>query len=129
MTCMTTLTRGRVRGALALAMVADVAQLGLIPVFAEGVLSPFNDALDLGIALVMLWLLGWHWALLPSFVAELVPALNLFPTWTAAVFFVTRGAPGSVPAGLALPGAQPPAALPEAEGGASGRQTPPPGRG
>ncbi|MGB8129978.1 MAG: hypothetical protein WCG81_09300 [Candidatus Angelobacter sp.] len=27
---------------------------------------------------------------LPTFAAELVPGLDLFPTWTAAVFFATR---------------------------------------
>jgi hypothetical protein len=34
--------------------------------------------------------LGWHWAFLPTLAAELIPGLDLFPTWTAAVFFVTR---------------------------------------
>jgi hypothetical protein len=39
----------------------------------------------------MVWLVGWHWAFLPSFVAELVPGLDIFPSWTAAVWFATRG--------------------------------------
>jgi hypothetical protein len=34
-------------------------------------------------------LLGWHWAFLPTFAAELIPGLDLVPTWTAAVFYVT----------------------------------------
>jgi hypothetical protein len=93
------LTRGRVRAALALAVLADAAQLGLIPFFAEGFLSPANDGLDLFVAATMFLLLGWHWALLPSLLAEAMPAVNLFPTWTAAVIFVTRrGSSDTVPA-------------------------------
>jgi hypothetical protein len=38
----------------------------------------------------MIRLLGWHWAFLPSAAAELIPGADLFPTWTAAVWFVTR---------------------------------------
>jgi hypothetical protein len=40
---------------------------------------------------VLLRLIGWHWALLPAFVGELIPGLDLVPTWTAAVLFATRG--------------------------------------
>ncbi len=83
-------------------MGADLVQLGLFPIFGEGVLSPWNDALDVAVAIVLIRLLGWHWALLPSLVAELVPGLNLVPTWTAAVLYITRG--GAEPA--------PPAPLP-----------------
>jgi hypothetical protein len=34
-------------------------------------------------------MLGWHWAFLPAFAAELIPGVDLFPTWTAAVAYVT----------------------------------------
>jgi hypothetical protein len=112
------LTRGRIRAALALAVMADAVQLGLIPLFAEGFLSPANDGLDVVIAVAMVLLLGWHWALLPSVVAEMMPAVNLFPTWTAAVIFITRQGPSdavpALPAGdqagraLAPPSAAPP---------------------
>jgi hypothetical protein len=43
-----------------------------------------------GWAHILIKLLGWHWAFLPTFAAELVPGLDLFPTWTTAVFFATR---------------------------------------
>jgi hypothetical protein len=36
-------------------------------------------------------LLGFHWAFLPTLAAEAVPALDLAPTWTAAVLLVTGG--------------------------------------
>jgi hypothetical protein len=87
----TTFTPGRVRAAFAVAILADAVELGLFPVFAEGVLSPVNDVLDLAVAAALVLLLGWHWAFVPSLVAEAVPGLTLFPTWTAAVLFVTRG--------------------------------------
>jgi hypothetical protein len=81
---------GRQRAALAIAMIADVVQIGLFPLFFEGAFSYFNDALDVVITVVMLWLLGWHWAFLPSIIAEVVPGLNIIPTWTAAIVFVLR---------------------------------------
>ena len=84
-------TPKRIRLARGIAIAADVVQLLLIPFFAGGVLSPFNDMLDVAVALVMIWLVGWHFAFLPTFIAELVPGLDLIPSWTAAVWFVTRG--------------------------------------
>lgn len=82
---------GRVRAARYLAVAADALQIAILPLFAPGGFSPWNDALDVAIAAALTRLVGWHWAFLPSFVAELVPGLDLVPTWTAAVFFVTRG--------------------------------------
>ena len=38
---------------------------------------------------MLIKLLGFHWALLPALAAEAVPALDLAPTWTAAVLLVT----------------------------------------
>lgn len=80
----------RVRAARIVAIMVDVLQIAALPVFAPGVLSPVNNALDVITAFVMVRLLGWHWGFLPSFVAELVPGLDLIPTWTAAVFLATR---------------------------------------
>lgn len=86
---------GRVRAARWLAVAADVLQIAVFPLFGPGALSPWNDALDLLVAASLTRLVGWHWAFLPSFVAELVPGIDLVPTWTAAVLFATRsGAPG-----------------------------------
>ncbi len=98
----TELTRGRVQAARAIAIIADVAQIGLFPLFIEGALSTVNDVVDVVVCAAMVWLVGWHWAFLPSVVAETVPALNLAPTWTAAVLFATRGMPGA-PAPPATP--------------------------
>lgn len=80
----------RTRAAWILAIVADALQIVLLPVFGEGFASPVADALDIVVAIGMTVLLGWHFAFLPTAIAEIVPGLNLVPTWTAAVFFVTR---------------------------------------
>ena len=88
------MTPGRVWAARLLAMAADAVQIAVFPLFAGGAASPWNDALDLAVAAAMTALVGWHWAFLPSLFAELVPGLDLVPTWTAAAFFVTRGKAG-----------------------------------
>ena len=84
-------SRGRVWVARCIAIAADLLQIVLFPFFLPGAASPWSDALDLAVAGAMTVLLGWHWAFLPSLVAEVVPGLDLVPTWTAAAFFVTRG--------------------------------------
>ena len=81
----------RVRIARIVAIAADVLQVVLFPAFAAGWISPLNDALDVVVAVIMVRLVGWHFAFLPTFVAELVPGVDLVPTWTAAVWFATRG--------------------------------------
>ncbi len=74
------------------AICADALQLAVTPLFAEGVLSPLDAVLDALVAVLLVRLLGWHWAFLPTLMVEALPGVDLFPTWTAAVFFVTRQA-------------------------------------
>jgi len=78
------------RLAWAVAIAADALQIAAFPFFVEGAMSPADSLLDLIVAFVLIRLLGWHWAFLPTLAAELVPGADLFPTWTAAVWFVTR---------------------------------------
>jgi hypothetical protein len=78
------------RLAWAVAIAADALQIAALPLFVEGGISPADSLLDLIVAFVLIRLLGWHWAFLPTLAAELVPGADLFPTWTAAVWFVTR---------------------------------------
>ena len=78
------------RLAWAVAIAADALQIAAFPLFVEGGISPADSLLDLIVAFVLIRLLGWHWAFLPTLAAELVPGADLFPTWTAAVWFVTR---------------------------------------
>jgi len=81
------LTPRRIWTARGLALLVDLAQVALLP--AE--LTPLNNAVDVGTALTMVGLVGWHWAFLPTFLAELVPFVDLVPTWTLAVLVATRG--------------------------------------
>jgi hypothetical protein len=80
----------RMRAALALAMVADVVQMIGFPLFVEGAASPVDDVVDLAMAGILTFLLGWHWEFLPSFAAKLVPGVDLVPLWTLAVGNVYR---------------------------------------
>ncbi len=78
------------RLAWAIALAADAIQIAGLPLFVEGGLSPADWMLDLLVAALLTRILGWHWAFLPTLAAELIPGVDLFPTWTAAVWYVTR---------------------------------------
>jgi hypothetical protein len=80
----------RFRAAMALAIIADALQVIVFPLFVQGGASPADDILDLGIGVVLVQLLGWHWEFLPSFFAKLVPGVDLVPFWTMAVANVYR---------------------------------------
>ena len=80
------------RAAMLAAMVADALQIVVFPLFVAGGLSPADDILDLGVAALMIQLLGWHWEFLPSFLIKLVPGVDLCPFWTIAVVNVWRKA-------------------------------------
>jgi hypothetical protein len=80
----------RMKAALVLAILADIVQLALFPIFLEGAESPADDAVDLSMAGILTWLLGWHWEFLPSFAGKLIPGFDLVPLWTLAVANVYR---------------------------------------
>ena len=80
-----TVSRSRRRAALALAATSDALQWALFPVTVEGALSPVEIAIDAGTALVLLLVLGFRWRLAFALALELVPGVDLFPTWTAVV--------------------------------------------
>ena len=73
-----------------LALLVDGLQIVTVPAFFPGIASPLNDAVDVAAGVVFILLLGWHAAFLPTFITELVPFVDIFPTWTLAVLFVTR---------------------------------------
>ena len=95
-----TLTPRRIWIARAIAVLVDLSQLALLPTE----LTPLNNAIDVVTAAVMVALVGWHWAFLPTFLAELVPFVDLVPSWTLAVVVATRGRTGAPPAALPPPG-------------------------
>jgi hypothetical protein len=82
----------RMRAALVLAIAADLTQMIALPWFLEGAASPLDDALDLLIAGILAFLLGWHWEFLPSFACKLIPGVDIAPLWTIAVANVYRKA-------------------------------------
>jgi hypothetical protein len=75
------LTRTRIILAFAVAIVADGLQLLLNVVGWAGL----DQAIDCVAMALTMCLLGFHVLLLPTFVIELVPLLEDFPTWTACV--------------------------------------------
>jgi hypothetical protein len=75
----------RKRAALAVAALSDLAQWFFFPVLVEGAASPFEIGLDACTALVILLVVGFQWRLALALVAELVPGVDMFPTWTAVV--------------------------------------------
>jgi len=92
----------RRRAALLIAIAADVTQWVALPLVAWGAASPVNDALDVVVAVVMIRLVGFHWAFLPTFVVELLPFVDLVPSWTVAVWLATRSdGSAATPGGLA----------------------------
>jgi hypothetical protein len=76
--------RSLFRAAIVWAIVADAVQIVVFPLFAEGAISPLDDILDLIVMVALVRLIRWPWEFLPSFIAELVPGLDLVPFWTLA---------------------------------------------
>jgi hypothetical protein len=72
------------------AIIADLIQLAVLPFVIEGAESPADDILDLCAGGLLTWLLGWHWEFAPSFLAKLVPGVDMVPLWTLAVANVYR---------------------------------------
>jgi hypothetical protein len=96
----------RKRIALLIAVVADLVQVGLAPLFGEGALSPLDASLDAVVALALLLALGWRWRTALALGVELVPGLALFPTWTAAVATLPAVEAPAASAAVCLPAAR-----------------------
>ena len=78
------LTRGRIVAALAVAVVADFLQVALLPLewlFVQQIVDVIAMGLTMG-------LLGFHPLLLPTFVMEFIPLVDMLPTWTGCVVLV-----------------------------------------
>lgn len=101
---------GRIRAARAVALVADVLQIVLFPLMAEGFASPLDDIVDVVVCVTLTVLVGWHHAFLPSFIIKIVPLADLIPSWSLAVFLATRSKASFVPAVGSSP--PPPVAVP-----------------
>jgi len=78
------MTPGRVRWAYAVAVVTDLVQLMLGPLgwaFAD-------EIIDVAAAGLISWLIGFHPLLLPTFVLEFFPVVDMLPSWTGCVALV-----------------------------------------
>ncbi|MGP8201167.1 MAG: hypothetical protein ACLQU4_16880, partial [Limisphaerales bacterium] len=88
------LTRDRILLAYAIAVIADVLEFpitglenftfgfGLIP---GEIVAGVLDCMVMG---AMIILLGFHWLFLPTFVVEVIPEIDMLPTWVGCVAYV-----------------------------------------
>src|SRR5690349_12577995 len=77
------------RLAILVAVMGDAIQIFALPLFVAGGLSPADTLLDAFMAVILIRMLGWHSAFLPTLVAAMTPGSDLFPTWTPPVLYVT----------------------------------------
>jgi hypothetical protein len=76
------LTRTRIILALAVAVIADGLQFIFGPM-------PFVDqAIDVVAFGLTAWAVGFHLLLLPTFVVEFIPGVDMLPTWIACTIAV-----------------------------------------
>ena len=78
------LTSSRIRAAYAVAIAADALQFGLGP-FGWAF---FDEILDVVALIATTKLLGFHPLLLPTFILEVAPVIDMLPTWTGCVALV-----------------------------------------
>ena len=83
--------RSHVRIAWVVAVLVDGLQLITAPAEWTGpVVWVVEAGVDLVTMGVMMFLVGFHWAFLPSLVTKFLPFIDLAPTWTVALFIATR---------------------------------------
>ena len=89
-------SRTRKRVALAIAALSDAVQWAFFPAVVEGAASPLEIGIDAVTALAILVTVGFQWRLAFALAVELVPGIDLFPTWFAMVLTlpVADGVPG-----------------------------------
>lgn len=75
------LSRRRMVFAFVIAVVADVLQVPLQ-------LPPLPQIIDVVAMVLTSALIGFHLLLLPTFVVEFIPGLDMLPTWTGCVLAV-----------------------------------------
>jgi len=85
------LTRGRIALALVIAGATDALQIMLGPLGWAFV----DEIVDVAAMIAISLLIGFHPLLLPTFVAEIIPVVDMLPTWTACVGAVVLWRKGS----------------------------------
>lgn len=79
------LTGTRIGLALAIAAIADGLQFAATVVAGPLGWAFFVQAIDVVAMILTIGTLGFHPLLLPTFVVELIPFVDMLPTWTACV--------------------------------------------
>ena len=86
------LTRNRIMAAYAIAVIADLLEFPIAAAEITIAGAPLGElsafVLDCIVMGAMTKLLGFHWMFLPSFGLEVIPGLDLLPTWVGCVAFV-----------------------------------------
>ncbi|MBL8802278.1 MAG: hypothetical protein JNN27_09800 [Planctomycetes bacterium] len=67
------------------ALAFAIAALSDAVSFATSFAPPAQLGVDAVTAVLLFWVLGYRWQLLPALVAEAIPVVAAFPTWTLAV--------------------------------------------
>ena len=78
------LTSVRIGLAIAAAMAADGVQVLLGPLG----WAFFDEIIDVATMILTCYLIGFHPLLLPTFIVELIPIVDMLPTWTGCVALV-----------------------------------------
>jgi hypothetical protein len=84
------MARPKWRWVMLVAVLSDVLSFGLdgvLGLFSLGVSDLVEIPVDLVTAGIMIAVLGFRWTLAIPLVAEAIPGLAVFPTWTLAVGF------------------------------------------
>ena len=90
-----TITRKQKAAALVVAVIVDIIQVSLWPFFFEGAASPAQDVLDVITTIILVAICGFRWQLALAFIVELIPGLDLFPTWAAFILTIPTFDPGN----------------------------------
>jgi len=83
-----TISRRQKRMALMVAGFVDFLQIAVFPLFFEGGFSPFDDMLDIFAAIALTFICGFKWQFVVAFSMELLPFLDILPTWTAVALLL-----------------------------------------
>ena len=72
--------------ALMVAGAADFLQIMLLPALLPGYV--LDDAIDIATAILLTAICGFKWQFMLAFAVELVPGLDLLPTWSAVALLI-----------------------------------------
>lgn len=102
------LTRRRIWLAYGIALCADGLQFILAPLGPAGWIF-IDDVIDVVAMLLLTLVLGFHPFFIPSFIAELIPVVDMLPTWTGCTALVIatrrrRATPAATPPPVPPPG-------------------------